>query len=209
MQQVLTGFDPSKHPRVANCEMTQDEVRDRLEADLRELGASDNAVSQEVFYMYFEELSACIPPEKDFFFDQTAGDCFNPPSALSVPVERLEQLARVICAKFHHQDKGATGGLGPEEFAHLLVSVGMNLPSHERGAFFDYLAASCGGGRIEFKSFSSLLRKISEIPPLPDKTAEGAGDGGGDTLLEGGAKAPEKLIEKIKKHMVRYHPQGV
>jgi len=71
------------------------------------------------------------------------------------------------------------------------------------------LAASCGGGRIEFKSFSSLLRKISEIPPLPDKTAEGAGDGGGDTLLEGGAKAPEKLIEKIKKHMVRYHPQGV
>lgn len=222
LQEVLSAFDPSKHPRVGNCEMSREEVTERLEADLRELGAGE-MVSQKVFFLYFEELSACIPPEKEFFFDQAAGECFCPPNALSVPLERLEQLARFLCekfrqlsptedilkvvyAKFHHQDKGGTGGLGLEEFGHLLISTGMNLPQHEKQAFFDFLAAPCGGGRIEFKSFSSLLRKISEIPPLPDTNAEDQGDS-----LEpaGPGHAPLGLIAKIKKHMVRYHPQGV
>ena len=50
-------------------------------------------------------------------------------------------LVRAVYAKFHHQDKGATGGLGPDEFGNLLISIGVSLPEHERQAFFDYLSA--------------------------------------------------------------------
>merc|ERR1719311_1636552 len=162
--------------------MTQDEVKAMLQHDLQDLGAGATC-SKETFLQYFEELSACIPAEKGFLFDALANKAFCPANPMAVPVARLEQLTRFLCekfqqvshkedvfstvrAKFHHVDKGSTGGLGIKEFTQLLTSLGMNLPGHERESLFNYLAAPCGGGRVEMNVFSAMMRKISETPPM-------------------------------------------
>jgi Ca2+-binding EF-hand superfamily protein len=140
---------------------------------------------------------------------------------MAVPQARLEQLTRFLCekfqqcshkediystvrAKFHHVDKGSTGGLGLKEFTDLLVSVGMNIPGHEREAFFDYLAAPCGGGRVEMNTFSGMMRKISETPPLQFAEA-----GNSTTAFVDTSRDPSVLVDKMKKHLLKYHPAGL
>lgn len=219
LERIMECFQAAEHPRVQTREMTCEEVRAQLEHDLRDLGAANNC-SKEVFMEYFGELSACIPTEKQFIFDALVNRAFLPPNPMAVPVDRLEQLTRFLCEKFqqispkediyrcvrgrfHHHDKGATGGLGVEEFSALLVSIGMNLPAHEREAFFEFLAAPCGGGRIELDVFSGMMRKISETPPMQFESADTAAAGGEKS------KSPTALVQKIKAHLLRYHPNGL
>jgi len=139
---IMECFQATEHPRVQTREMTQDEVRAMLQHDLEDLGAG-HTCTKEIFLEYFEELSACIPPEKGFLFDALARNAFCPANPMAVPQDRLEQLTRFLCekfqqvshkediystvrAKFHHVDKGSTGGLGMKEFTDLF-----NLPGHE------------------------------------------------------------------------------
>lgn len=200
--------------------MTQDEVRTMLEHDLQDLGATD-ICTKETFFEYFEELSACIPAEKGFLFDALAQNAFLPPNPMAVPQDRLEQLTRFLCekfqqashkedifstvrARFHHVDKGSTGGLGMKEFTDLLVGLGMNLPGHERESLFNYLAAPCGGGRVEMNVFSAMMRKISETPPMLHAIPDG-----NTTQFAEVSGSPAGLVEKIKAHLLKYHPGGL
>jgi Ca2+-binding EF-hand superfamily protein len=220
LERVLDCFRATEHPRVQTREMTQDEVRMMLEHDLQDLGAA-HTCTKETFMEYFEELSACIPAEKGFLFEALADRAFCPANPMAVHEARLEQLTRFLCekfqqashkedifstvrAKFHHVDKGSTGGLSMEEFTDLLTSLGMNLPGHEREELFHYLAAPCGGGRIEMNTFSAMMRKISETPPmLFEKT------GAPTTGFVDASGSPGVLVEKIKAHLLKYHPGGL
>jgi Ca2+-binding EF-hand superfamily protein len=220
LDRIMECFQATEHPRVQTREMTQDEVRAMLAHDLQDLGAS-HICTKETFFEYFEELSACIPAEKSFLFDALAQHAFCPANPMAVPVARLEQLTRFLCekfqqvshkedifstvrAKFHHVDKGSTGGLGLKEFTELLTSLGMNLPMHERESLFHYLAAPCGGGRIEMNTFSAMMRKISETPPMLF-----AAPGGATTMFADASGSPAGLVEKIKAHLLKYHPGGL
>lgn len=88
----------------------------------------------------------------------------------------------------------------------MLVSMGMLLPAHEQAAFFRYLAAPCGGGRIEFFGFSNMIRRISELPPLPATESNGETQGGQAYATN---RAPVALVEKIKAHLLKHHPSGL
>jgi len=80
----------------------------------------------------------------------------------------------------------------------------MNLPGHEREELFNYLAAPCGGGRIEMNTFSAMMRKISETPPMLH-----AQMGGSTTQFTDASGSPAGLVAKIKVHLLKYHPGGL
>lgn len=220
LSRVMECFKATEHPRVQTREITQAEACAMLEHDLKDLGAGSEC-TKETFVEYFQELSACIPAEKGFLFDALSQNAFCPANPMAVPQNRLEQLTRFLCekfqqashkediystvrAKFHHVDKGSTGGLGMKEFTELLISIGMNLPTHEREALFNYLAAPCGGGRVEMNVFSGMMRKISEMPPMLAADTDG-----GTTQFADSSSSPAGLVEKIKTHLLKYHPGGL
>lgn len=106
LQDLVSRYNPSGHPRVKLREKKAGTVLNEFEAGL-EFRAQGGDITENTFLEFYADVSACLPAEKDEYFIDTVLETWGLSEEHYITPQRIAELEDILYEKVRQRTHGA------------------------------------------------------------------------------------------------------